>query len=58
MADTPKTSVVISHFPGLVTWTDAQDLPEGASNYQINAVATRPTELNVRRGYKVVSFES
>lgn len=44
-------------FGGMVSVVDPHDTPAGQATLQINGMATRPGELNVRQGLKEVSFE-
>jgi hypothetical protein len=53
----PRVSVEIRDFPGLVSKADADDIPVGTAAQQLNAMSTRPGELRVRPGYKVLTFE-
>lgn len=52
-----KDRVQIRDFNGLVTKADPNDLGDGAASVQINAMSTRPGELRVRPGYRVLTFE-
>lgn len=53
----PKDSVEIRQFMGLVTQQDPSDVQPGAAQVQINVGVTRPDQLDVRKGYRVVRFE-
>lgn len=53
----PDSSVEIRQFMGLVTQQDPSDVQPGAAQVQINVGVTRPDQLDVRKGYRVVRFE-
>lgn len=53
----PTTAVEIRQFVGLVTQQDPQDTQPGAAQVQVNIGVTRPDQLDVRKGYRVVRFE-
>jgi hypothetical protein len=57
MDEKPKSKVEIRQFAGLVTNQDRQDVQAGAARVQINIAASRPDQLDVRKGYRVVRFE-
>jgi hypothetical protein len=57
MSVPPKTSVELRDFPGIMPQSDPRDLPPGAAEEQVNAQSIRTGELNVRPGYRVVTFE-
>ena len=57
MPDPAKPQVTISDFPGILTNVDPRDLPPGAAEEQVNAVALVYGELAVRRGIREVTFE-
>lgn len=58
MAQPPSTSVQIEDFPGLQSGRDPLDIPEGAGEEQVNATCVVMGELQVRRGYRQVTFEN
>lgn len=58
MSDTPRVSVEMADFPGLVLNVDRRDLPPGAAEEQTNLACLSVGELSVRRGYREVTFES
>ena len=47
----------IRDFPGLVTAADPHDLAAGAAEEQLNVQSGRAGTLEVRPGYKTVTFE-
>ena len=47
----------IRDFPGLILDADTRDLPEGATNLQINCTSEDRGVLTSRRGYVLVDFE-
>lgn len=57
MAGPPKTTVQIVDFPGLVLNSDPRDTPPGAAQVQTNVASVALGELQVRRGYRPVSFD-
>lgn len=57
MAQQPKDAVEINDFLGLVSNFDEHDLPAGAALDQVNAAIIRQAELQIRRGYKELTFE-
>jgi hypothetical protein len=54
----PQASVEVLDFPGMYSDADPNDLPPGAMQVQVNAQSTVMGELNLRPGYREVSFES
>ena len=52
-----KPVVEIVDFAGMMAAVDPRDLPNGASEEQINASCLIAGELTVRRGIQEVSFE-
>jgi hypothetical protein len=56
--DVPVDGVRIRAWPGLVTDADQHDLPPGAAQEQVNCQSKRPGELAVRKGLRLVTFES
>jgi hypothetical protein len=57
MPEPARPASVVADFEGLITNTDPRDLPEGASENQINLVCVEVGELRTRLGIKPVSFE-
>lgn len=53
----PLDQVSIRDFPGLVTNMDPDDIKMGAAQVQVNVTSSRPAALEVRPGFRVVSFE-
>lgn len=49
--------LVIRDFGGLVCNIDRHDQDPGGAQVQVNAVAEKPGELRVRRGYRVLTFD-
>ena len=47
----------IRDFPGLILDADTRDLPEGATNLQLNCTSEDQGMLTSRNGYILVSFE-
>lgn len=58
MAEDAQTAVVMGDFPGLVLDTEPHDIPEGASDDQVNATCEDAGALRSRRGFLVCSFEA
>lgn len=56
MADEARNTVEIKDFPGMMNGVDAIDLPEGASESQLNVTCLRVGELSIRPGLKKVVF--
>lgn len=54
---TPRASVELKDFPGMVDSVAGEDVPEGATEVQVNLVCTKMGEISTRRGYRVVTFE-
>jgi len=57
MDEKPKGQVEIRQFVGLVTNQDRNDIQPGAARVQVNIQVSRPDQLDVRKGYRVVRFE-
>ena len=53
----PKAQAEIRQFVGLVTNRDQHDTADGAARVQVNVTVTKPDQLDVRKGYRVVQFE-
>lgn len=53
----PKAKIEIRQFAGLVTNQDQHDVQPGAAKAQVNVTVSRPDQLDVRKGYRVVRFE-
>lgn len=53
----PDDRVVVRDFPGIDTSADPHDIEAGAATRQTNLVATRPGELRLRGGLRIVRFE-
>lgn len=47
----------IRDFPGLILDADTRDLPEGATDLQINCTSEDQGMLTSRHGYVLVNFE-
>jgi len=58
MARPAKSVAVINDFAGLITQTDADDLRQGAGQTQTNVCVVRMGEMQVRQGYRKVTFET
>lgn len=54
----PDARVQIRDFAGWIPNSDPHDIPPGAAVEQVNATSSRPGELRVRSGAKVVKFET
>jgi hypothetical protein len=54
----PQSGVQIDDFPGLFAGTDPLDLPAGGAEEQVNVTCLVLGELQVRAGYRVVTFEN
>lgn len=50
-------SVVIRDWSGMVSNADAEDLPPGTMQKQLNVHSDKQGELRVRRGLREVSFD-
>lgn len=57
MAQLAKSADQMSDFPGLQSNADARNLPTGASKDQVNLTCVRLGQMNVRPGFRVVTFE-
>lgn len=57
MGQPARVVTEIRDFPGLATAADPHDLPPGAAEEQLNVQSGRPGTLEVRPGYRVVTFE-
>jgi hypothetical protein len=57
MPDIPASSTSIRDFIGLVAEIDQFDLPQGASDDQVNCISDDIGTLKSRLGYAVVKFE-
>lgn len=58
MAELAKEKVEIRDFPGLASDLDPQDIGPGAAEEQVNVTSDVTGELNVRLGYRQLSFEA
>lgn len=58
MADQAKSRTDLSDFPGLVVYTDEGDNPPGSAVEQTNLISLVAGQIQVRRGYTVVTFET
>ena len=56
VADQPQ-QVDIADFVGMAPGMDPYDITPGTTRWQVNAVATYPGELRVRRGVQVLRFQ-
>jgi hypothetical protein len=52
-----RGEVVCRDFPGLIDNVDPRDLPPGAADVQVNVCCILLGELQVRLGYREVSFD-
>jgi hypothetical protein len=57
MPEPAENRFEIRDFPGLVQQSDVHDLPAGGAREQTNLESSTPGQLNVRAGYRVVTFE-
>jgi hypothetical protein len=57
MPQPAKPAVVIVDFSGIMNSVDPRDLPEGASEDQVNCCSFRLGELTSRGGLVPVTFE-
>lgn len=57
MTDIPSASSSIRDFVGLVAEIDRFDLPQGASDDQVNCTSDDIGTLKSRLGYAIVKFE-
>lgn len=57
MSQAPESQVPIRDFPGLFAGTNVLELPIGAAEQQTNATCVVLGELQVRSGYRQVTFE-
>ena len=57
MAEMADGGREIRDFPGLIFDADTRDLPEGATDLQINCTAEDQGVLTSRHGYVLVKFE-
>jgi hypothetical protein len=53
----PKASVELKDFAGMVNAAADEDLPPGATRAQVNVMSLKAGELDTRQGYRVVTFE-
>lgn len=53
-----RRPVEIRDFPGLQTNIDSHDAAEGGAQIQVNATCVTPSELKVRKGMQVLTFEN
>jgi hypothetical protein len=58
MADAPRSTVEAKDFSGLVTNADPADIPVGAAEDQVNCASMTLGELQVRLGYRQVTFDT
>lgn len=49
--------VELRDFPGLILNIDPDDLKPGAAQKQVNITSARPAALEVRPGFRPVTFE-
>lgn len=57
MSQMPESNVPINDFPGLFAGTNVLDLPIGGAEEQTNVTCVVMGELQVRGGYRAVTFE-
>lgn len=57
MPEAARTARVIRNFPGLVLEHDIHDLPEGATDVQVNCTSEDQGVLKSRSGYVTLEFE-
>lgn len=58
MSMPPKSEIVITDFPGLVTNIDPKDIPPGAAQIMTNVAVIRQAQMQARQGYREVTFEN
>ncbi len=58
MGQAAKTRVEIRDFQGLSIGDDSIDMEPGQSDDQVNAVSVGQGSLEIRRGYREVTFEN
>lgn len=57
MGQPARVSTEIRDFPGMATDIDPHDTPPGMAEEQVNVQSSRPGTLEVRPGYRFVTFE-
>jgi hypothetical protein len=58
MPKEPRAQVDVKDFAGLLTNVDPDDVPTGAAQKQVNVVCITLGELQVRGGYREVTFDA
>ena len=57
MGQPTRVMLELTDFPGLMSSADADDIPPGAAETQVNMTCTRQGALTLRGGYRKVSFD-
>ena len=57
MPEPAENRIELRDFPGLVQQSDTHDVPPGSAKEQTNLESSTPGQLDVRAGYRIVTFE-